>query len=83
MTSEEILNPRLKSKPKFYENHAEVLNKTLLEDHVLSMYLHENSLNYYQDIEDVANCFDVYSELNGEFSKLENDYFNLNQIAEV
>ena len=47
MTSEEILNPRLKRKPKFYENHGEVLDKTLLEDHVLSMYLYENSLNFY------------------------------------
>ena len=72
MTSDEILNPHLHSKPKFYEKHAEILSNTLLEDHVLSLYLHENMLNHYQDIFDVSNCFDIYSELDGELSKVEN-----------
>lgn len=45
MTSDELLDRR--KKPKFYENHAEVLANTLLEDHVLSLYLHENMLNHY------------------------------------
>lgn len=56
MTSDEIMDPRYRSKPKFYENHAEILQNTLLEDHVLSLYLHENMLNHYQDIDDVCNC---------------------------
>ena len=70
MTSEEMLECR--RKPKFYENHAEILSNTLLEDHVLSLYLHENMLNHYQDIFDVADCFDVYSHLDGELAKVEN-----------
>ena len=51
MYSDELLER--KKKPKFYEKHAEILANTLLEDHVLSLYLHENMLNHYQDIDDV------------------------------
>jgi len=28
-------------------------------------------LTFYGDVEDVANCFDVYSELDGFYSKIE------------
>lgn len=73
MTSDELLDrgPRGK-KPKFYEKHAEILANTLLEDHVLSLYLHENMLNHYNEIDDVSACLDIYSELDGTFSKIEN-----------
>ena len=70
MTSQELLGRR--RKPRFYENHADVLANTLLEDHVLSLYLYENMLNHFQDIDDVSNSLDVYSELDGELAKVEN-----------
>ena len=76
MSSDELLGRR--KKPKFYENHAEILANTLLEDHVLSLYLHENMLNHYQEIEDVSDCLNIYSELDGNFSKVENEYAHLN-----
>jgi hypothetical protein len=58
-------------RPKFYEKHSEVLNKTLLEDNVMSLYLHENMLNFYGDVEDIANTFEVYSNLDAAKAKIE------------
>jgi len=44
MTYKELTNPRLKSKPKFYENHKKLLDQSHLEPKTMSMYLHENML---------------------------------------
>jgi hypothetical protein len=71
MTYKEQTSSSLKSRPKFYEKHSEVLNKTLLESNVMSLYLHENMLNFYGDVEDIANTFEVYSHLDSSLSKIE------------
>ena len=47
------------------------MNKTLLEDNVMSLYLHENMLNFYGDVEDIANTFEVYSDLDAAKAKIE------------
>ena len=50
------------------------------------MYLHENMLQFYQDIGDVANCMETYSTLDGHYASLEYQYGNqqyLNEIQEL
>ena len=76
MTYKELTNPRLKAKPKFYENHKNLLQQTLLEPNTMSLYLHENMLQFYQDIGDVADCMETYSTLDGHYASLEYQYGN-------
>lgn len=83
MTYKELTNPRLKSRPKFYENHKNIINATLLEPNTMSMYLHENMLQFYQDIDDVANCMDTYSCLDGHYASLEYQYGNQQYLTEI
>ena len=70
-------------RPKFYEKHTAILNKTLLEDNVMSLYLHENMLNFYGDIEDIANTFEVYSSLDAGKAKIEYQYGHMQYLAEI
>ena len=74
MTYKEL---RRNPKPRFYENHKLLLQQTLLEPQVLSMYLYENMLNFYQDVNDVADTFEIYSCLDGHYSTLEYQYGNM------
>jgi hypothetical protein len=48
----------------------------MLEPQTISLYLHENMLNFFDDIEDIAKCWDVYSTLDGAKAKLEYEYSN-------
>lgn len=48
-------------KPKLYFKHKDILNQIQLEKPSFSLYLHENMLDFYNDIGDVANCLDIYS----------------------
>ena len=61
MTFKEMSNPHLKTRPKFYEDHAKLIQQTLLEPKTIALYLNENMLQFYGDIEDVAECSDIYS----------------------
>ena len=54
-----------KRKPPFYENHKKIIDSTLMEPTQMALYLHENMLSHYNDIEDVADCLDVYSTVEG------------------
>jgi hypothetical protein len=71
MTFKEQTSKSLKARPKFYCSHSEILRQTLLEDSVLSLYLHENMLSFYGSVEDCANLFEIYSCLDGELSRIE------------
>ncbi len=68
MTYSELKKPI--KKPKFYENHENILDQTLLEPHNLTLYLHENMLFHFDNIEDVANCLEVYSEMDSSLTKI-------------
>ena len=70
-------------RPKFYEKHQNILNKTLLEDNVMSLYLHENMLNFYGDVGDIAKTFEVYSELDSAKANIEYQYGHMQQLAEI
>ena len=83
MTYKELINPKLAKKPVFYENHAHILNQTLLENSVMSQYLNENMLQFFNDIGDIADCMDVYSEMDGNLSKIEYQYGYSQALDEV
>lgn len=76
MTYKEMTSSRLKSKPKFYENHAKLLQQSMLEPTSMSLYLHENMLGFYDNVNDIANCFEVYSALDGGKARVEFQYGN-------
>lgn len=71
MTYKEQTSSSLKSRPKFYCKHSEILNKTLLEANVMSLYLYENMINFYGNINDMANTLEVYSHLDSGLSQIE------------
>jgi hypothetical protein len=49
------------TRPKLYFNHSDILDSTLVEKPNFCLYLHENMLNFYADIDDVANCLETFS----------------------
>ena len=83
MTFKEMSNPHLKTRPKFYEDHAKLIQQTLLEPKTIALYLNENMLQFYGDIEDVAECSDIYSQLDGSYSRLEYQYGNQQYLYEI
>lgn len=44
----------------------------------MSLYLNQNMLSFYNDVNDIANTYDTYSELDGHFSGIEYQYANSN-----
>lgn len=83
MTFKELTNPRLHSKPRFYENHNKLLQQSLLEPQAISLYLHENMLQHFDDVEDIANTFEIYSELDGAKARVEYHYSNQQYMSET
>jgi len=48
-------------KPELYFRHRDVINQTQLDKASFSLYLHENMLDFFTDIGEIANCLEVYS----------------------
>lgn len=83
MTYKELMNPHLKKKPRFYDNHSKLLRQSMLEPQAISLYLHENMLNFFDNVEDIANCWETYSDLDGQRSKLEYQFGNQQYLQEI
>ena len=49
------------NKPKLYFKHKEILNQVQIEMPSFGLYLHENMLDFFTDINDIADCLDTYS----------------------
>jgi cell cycle checkpoint protein len=48
-------------KPELYFRHKDILNQTQLDKPSFGLYLHENMLDFFTDITEIADCLDVYS----------------------
>ena len=48
-------------KPKLYFRHRDILNQIQIESTSFALYLHENMLDFFTDISDIAACLDCYS----------------------
>lgn len=48
-------------KPELYFKHKDILNEISLDTPSFSLYLHENMLDFFTDISEVADCLDFYS----------------------
>lgn len=72
-----------KKKPRFYEDHSKLLQQSMLEPTSISLYLHENMLNFYDSVEDIANCWEVYSALDAGRAKVEYQFGNILALQEV
>lgn len=48
-------------KPELYFRHKDVINQTQLDKASFSLYLHENMLDFFTDIGEIADCLEVYS----------------------
>ena len=55
----------------------------MLEPQAISLYLHENMLQHFDDVDDIANCFEVYSELDGAISNLDYQYAHQLYVQEL
>lgn len=69
-----MLDP--KRKPKSYINHNEILNQVMIEKNRFTLFLHENMLNFYGDIEDIANTLNIFSESDAITNGVEYHYAN-------
>jgi len=58
MTSKELTE----LKPKFYFDPAHLINQVGVDLNLFSMFLHENYLDFYGDIEDVVQMSEVFQE---------------------
>ena len=70
-------------RPKLYFDHAQVLDNTQLERPTLALYLHENLIDFFGDIGDLANTLEDYSMSEYVSSKIEYDYLNYQEIYEL
>lgn len=61
-------------KPQLYFKHKDILNQIQLEKPSFSLYLHENMLDFYNDIGDVADCLEVYSLTDQTEGKVQYSY---------
>ena len=50
-----------KDKPRIYFDHKQIINQILIESDQLNLYLHQNIPEFYGDISDLADCYDVFS----------------------
>ena len=48
-------------KPELYFKHKDILNQIQLDKSSFGLYLHENMLDFFTDIDEIANCLDAYS----------------------
>lgn len=48
-------------KPELYFRHKDILNQVQLDKPSFCLYLHENMLDFFTDITEVADCLDIYS----------------------
>ncbi len=48
-------------KPELYFRHKDIINQIQLDKPSFSLYLHENMLDFFTDIGDIADCLEIYS----------------------
>ena len=59
---------------KLYFKHQDILNSVQIEKPTFSLYLHENMLSFFTDIDDIANCLDTFSYTDGISSQIQFSY---------
>lgn len=60
----------MKKNPKYYYKHIDILEQAPCEKSSVSLYLHQNMLNFFNDIGEVADCLEVYSDCDNAQSQL-------------
>jgi len=48
-------------KPDLYFRHKDILNQIQIDKPSFTLYLHENMLDFFTDINEIADCLEVYS----------------------
>lgn len=61
-------------KPELYFRHKDILNQIQLDKPSFSLYLHENMLDFFTDIGEIADCLDVYSHTDACESRVQYSY---------
>ena len=52
---------RKSSKPQLYFKHKDILNQIQIDKPSFCLYLHENMLDFFTDVDELADCLDAYS----------------------
>lgn len=60
----------MKKHPEYYYKHAEIIEQAPCEKSCVSLYLHQNMLSFYNDIGEVADCLEIYSDCDNVQSQM-------------
>ena len=71
------------TRPKLYFNPQEVVDQSLMEPTMFSLYLHQNMPQFYADIGDLADCLENYSHQDDVISSTEYSYSNMQEIYDA
>lgn len=69
-----------KNKPKLYFNHKDILNQIQLEPSNFCLYLQQNMIDFFADIDDLANTLDTFSLTDNLESRVPYSYDVLNKF---
>ena len=64
-------------RPKLYFSPQDVVDQSLMEPSVFSMYLHQNMPHFYADIDDMADCLENFSHQEDVIDSTEYAYANM------
>ncbi|CDW87611.1 cell cycle checkpoint protein rad17-like [Stylonychia lemnae] len=71
-----------KNKPKLYFSHKDILNQIQLEPNSFCLYLHQNMLEFFNSVEDIANALDIFSLTDNLETRVPFNYDTHAQIKE-
>ena len=71
------------ARPKMYFQPKEVLDKSLMEPSMFSLYLHQNMPQFYGDIDDLAECLDNFSHQDDVGASTTWQHANMQEIFEM
>lgn len=77
------LEMKKKPRPKFYENHLNILNKVQTESSTFSLFLYENMLDHFGDISDWAKVLEAYSLNDSLLNRNSYSYWNMHYVEEI
>ena len=72
-----------KPRPRFYENHLEILNQVQTDSSTFSLFVHENMLDHFDDIADWANVLTTYSWNDAMLNRNSYAYWNMQYMDEL
>mmetsp|Transcript_5345 Transcript_5345/g.4927 ORF Transcript_5345/g.4927 Transcript_5345/m.4927 type:complete len:199 (+) Transcript_5345:819-1415(+) len=81
MKAKQLKNPE--KRPPLYFRHDEVLNQIQVDKPLFALYLHENMVNFFNSVDDIASCLEVFSYTDSITSSLTYSFNNQQYSLEM